>query len=58
MGWRFTPGPTAGVSYFFNPAVQCNTTVNGTDALGQTVAMRRNRFPSAVTSPMIAREGV
>lgn len=46
------------IVYFFNPAVQFNTTVNGTDALGPTGAMRRNRFPSAVTSPTIAPAGV
>ena len=44
--------------YFFNPAVQFNTTVNGTDALGPTGVTRRNRLPSAVTSPTIAPGGV
>ena len=44
--------------YFFSVAVQFNTTVNGTDALGPTGVTRRNRLPSAVTSPTIAPEGV
>ena len=46
------------LSHFFNPAVQFNTTVNGTDALGPTGALRGNRFPSAVTSPTTAPDGV
>ena len=46
------------IAYFFNPAVQFNTTVKGTDAVGPTGVMRRNRFPSAVTSPTIVPEGV
>ena len=45
-------------SYCFNPAVQFNTTVNGTEARGPTGAIRRNRFPSAVTSPTIVPGGV
>jgi len=32
--------------YFFRPAVQFNTTVNGTDALGSTGVTKRNRLPS------------
>ena len=32
--------------------------VNGTDALDPTGAIRRNRFPSVVTSPTIAPAGV
>ena len=44
--------------HLFNAAVQFNTTVNGTDALGPAGAMRRNRLPSAVTSPTIAPAGV
>lgn len=61
--WMVTSAPLVVVSaglrvYFFNPAVQFNTTVNGTDALGPTGAMRRNCFPSAVTSPTIVPAGV
>ena len=49
---------TSPPSYFFNPAVQSNTTVNGAVALGPTGVTRRNRLPSGVTSPTIAPGGV
>ena len=42
----------------FSSSLQFNTTVNGTDALGPTGVTRRNRLPSAVTSPTIAPGGV
>ncbi len=44
--------------HFFSPAVQLRTTVNGADALAPTGVTRRNRLPSAVTSPTIVPDGV
>jgi hypothetical protein len=40
------------------PVVQCNTTVNGTDAVGPTGATSRSRLPSAATSPTTEPGGV
>ena len=50
-------GPSAGSLIYlvgtrcFSSSLQFNTTVKGTDALGPTGITRRNRLPSAVTSP-------
>jgi len=41
----------------FIPAVQLRTTVNGGEWLGPTGVARRNRLPSALTSPRIAPDG-
>ena len=41
----------------FSSSLQFNTTVKGTDALGPTGVTRRNRLPSAVTSPTTAPVG-
>jgi uncharacterized protein (DUF1330 family) len=51
---RPTNGLRRGARYFFKPAVQFSTTVKGADALGPIGVTRRNRLPSALTSPTMA----
>lgn len=61
---NLTPQASAGSFIYlvdtrrFSSSVQFNTTVKGTDALGPTGVTRRNRLPSAVTSPTTTPGGV